>query len=50
MKVIKTQTINEKEKFKPIDLNGIASDPDHPVKSLKFEGFLHDSERTLERF
>jgi len=37
MKVIKTQTINEKEKFKPIDLNGIASDPDHPVKSLKFE-------------
>ena len=37
MKPIKTQSINEKEKFKPIDLSNIASDPDHPVKSLKFE-------------
>ena len=37
MKPIKPQTINEKEKFKPIDLNGIASDPDHSIGSLKFE-------------
>ncbi|MCK9182112.1 MAG: tandem-95 repeat protein [Fibrobacteraceae bacterium] len=36
MKDIPTQTIKEKEQFAPIDLNGIASDPDNSIASLKF--------------
>ena len=36
MKTIPAQTIKEKERFAPIDLAGIASDPDNAVSSLKF--------------
>ncbi len=34
IKAIEGQTIKEKEKFKPIDLSTLVSDPDHPLSSL----------------
>jgi C4-type Zn-finger protein len=37
MKTIESQTIKEKERFVPIDLAGIASDPDHAASKLSFE-------------
>ncbi|MCQ2060298.1 MAG: tandem-95 repeat protein [Fibrobacter sp.] len=37
MKPIPTQSIKEKESFKPIDLAQFVSDPDHPISALKFD-------------
>ncbi len=37
IKQIPTQSIKEKESFKPIDLAQYVSDPDHKIEQLKFE-------------
>ena len=37
IKPIPIQTIQEKERFKPIDLSQFISDPDHPFNALKIE-------------
>ncbi|MDR1760004.1 MAG: tandem-95 repeat protein [Fibrobacter sp.] len=34
IKTIEGQTIKEKEKFKPIDLSALVSDPDHPLSAI----------------